>query len=435
MIYLTYYKNQLQLKIHINYRLIGITSIILFLTLHSTTDADESKVHFLDPIHQYDEIEPNDPFSKIKKKLEKSEMNSFSKSPNKYLAFLLKELSISIHSQLLVFSTTSLQLSKISPQNPRAIYFSDDVYVGYVPGGQIEVIGIDPQLGAIPYIFNIPTNKDSEHPLIHRSSRCMNCHASQDIGGIPGLLISSVVPGPGGGTIDRFRKDLTGHEIQFNDRFGGWHITGHNPFTQSWANHSGVMENGQIKRIKNPPGAKFKWDKYITNSSNLIAHLLLEHQVGFTNRCIEINYKFRELTNKQNLTSKNISLSNFLEKNSDELLSYLLFKNEAKLPPDTKFGNPTFISDFETKQTALGVSNGLRKLNLKNRLLENRCSYMICSNSFLGLPEQFKNLLLRKLKIILESKNEINLFSYLSNPEKENILRILSRSFYGFSNI
>ena len=48
----------------------------------------------------------------------------------------------------------------------------------------------------------------------------MNCHASQDIGGIPGLLISSVVPGPGGGTIDRFRKDLTGHEIQFNDRLG-----------------------------------------------------------------------------------------------------------------------------------------------------------------------------------------------------------------------
>ena len=84
------------------------------------------------------------------------------------------------------------------------------------------------------------------------------------------------------------------------------------------------MENGQIKRIENPPGTKFKWDKYITNSSNLIAHLLLEHQVGFTNRCIEINYKFRELTHNQNLTSKNISLSNFLEKKSDTLLSYIL---------------------------------------------------------------------------------------------------------------
>ena len=423
------------MKTRINHRLIGILSIFLFLLLHHTTHAEESKVNFLDPIHQYDEIEPNDPFSKIRTKLESSKINSESESPNEYLASLLEELSISIHSQLLVYSTTSLQLSKISPQNPRAIYFSDDIYLGYVPGGQIEVIGIDPTLGAIPYIFNIPTDTDVEHPLIHRSSRCMNCHASQDIGGIPGLLISSVVPGPGGGTIDRFRKDLTGHNIQFNDRFGGWHITGHNPFTKSWANHSGIMENGQIKRIENPPGTKFRWDKYITNSSNLIAHLLLEHQVGFTNRCIEINYKFRELTHNQNLTSENIPLSNFLEKKSDTLLSYILFKNEAKLPPDTKFGNPTFISDFERKHDAPAFSNGLRKLNLKTRLLENRCSYMIFSNSFLGLPGQFKKVLLRKLKFILEKKEGTNLFSYLSNSERKNILHILSQSIYGFSNI
>ena len=125
-------------------------------------------MNFLDPIHQYDEIEPNDPFSKIRTKLESSKINSESESPNEYLASLLEELSISIHSQLLVYSTTSLQLSKISPQNPRAIYFSDDIYLGYVPGGQIEVIGIDPTLGAIPYIFNIPTDTDVEHlSLIH----------------------------------------------------------------------------------------------------------------------------------------------------------------------------------------------------------------------------------------------------------------------------
>ena len=36
------------------------------------------------------------------------------------------------------------------PQNPRAIYFSDDIYLGYVPGGQIEVIGIDPKLRSNP---------------------------------------------------------------------------------------------------------------------------------------------------------------------------------------------------------------------------------------------------------------------------------------------
>jgi len=36
-----------------------------------------------------------------------------------------------------VFSQTSFQLRKISPQRPRAIYFNDDVYVGWVRGGGV----------------------------------------------------------------------------------------------------------------------------------------------------------------------------------------------------------------------------------------------------------------------------------------------------------
>ena len=31
---------------------------------------------------------------------------------------------------MLVFSTTSLQLSLISPSNPRALYFGEDMYLG-----------------------------------------------------------------------------------------------------------------------------------------------------------------------------------------------------------------------------------------------------------------------------------------------------------------
>jgi hypothetical protein len=53
------------------------------------------------------------------------------------LPSLLKQLKIPIESQVLVFSKTSLQIHKISPTNPRAIYFNDSVYVGYVPGSSI----------------------------------------------------------------------------------------------------------------------------------------------------------------------------------------------------------------------------------------------------------------------------------------------------------
>ena len=62
-----------------------------------------------------------------------------------YLESLLRELKIPVSSQTLVFSKTSFQRDRISPQRPRAIYFNDDTYVGYVPGGDvIEIASTEP---------------------------------------------------------------------------------------------------------------------------------------------------------------------------------------------------------------------------------------------------------------------------------------------------
>src|SRR6187399_2248322 len=48
-----------------------------------------------------------------------------------YLRSVLKELGVSPESQMLVFSKTSLQRQYIAPRTPRAVYFADDVYVGF----------------------------------------------------------------------------------------------------------------------------------------------------------------------------------------------------------------------------------------------------------------------------------------------------------------
>ena len=113
-------------------------------------------VSFRADVHQYLEKEPRDPFTLLKAELESGNLFYEHEDPHSYLESLLQRLKISKYSQQLVFSTTSLQLSRISPRTPRAIYFNEDLYLGYVAGGQIEVIGIDPEIGAIPYIFHPP---------------------------------------------------------------------------------------------------------------------------------------------------------------------------------------------------------------------------------------------------------------------------------------
>ena len=66
-----------------------------------------------------------------------------------YLTSLLAALEIDPSSQMLVYSQTSLQSRLIGPKTPRAIYFNDDVYVGYVQGAPIEIASLDPSLGPV----------------------------------------------------------------------------------------------------------------------------------------------------------------------------------------------------------------------------------------------------------------------------------------------
>src|SRR2546423_8456791 len=75
----------------------------------------------------------DDPVARLAKQLQSGTVKLESRTDaSGYLASLLAYLDIKIDSQALVFSKTSFQAPTISPSNPRAIYFTDDVAVGYV---------------------------------------------------------------------------------------------------------------------------------------------------------------------------------------------------------------------------------------------------------------------------------------------------------------
>ena len=85
-----------------------------------------------------------------------------------YLAALLKHLDIPASSQVLVFSKTSLQRRRISPKTPRAIYFNDEVTVGFCRGGEVlEIAAADPTLGTAFYTLDQDPTKG---PVFHRQT-------------------------------------------------------------------------------------------------------------------------------------------------------------------------------------------------------------------------------------------------------------------------
>ncbi|MGC4048018.1 MAG: hypothetical protein QM758_29845 [Armatimonas sp.] len=86
---------------------------------------------YLDP-----KISATGPVEKLKEKLDKGELKLSYESGQGYLRSVLRALGISSATQTLVFSKTSLQSHAITPRTPRALYFSDECYVGWVNGGE-----------------------------------------------------------------------------------------------------------------------------------------------------------------------------------------------------------------------------------------------------------------------------------------------------------
>jgi hypothetical protein len=81
---------------------------------------------FDQPPISYSSAVAHDPVERLKKRLAGGEIKLEYSPKRGYLESILKLLDIPASSQTLVFSKTSFQHQRISPDNPRAIYFNDD---------------------------------------------------------------------------------------------------------------------------------------------------------------------------------------------------------------------------------------------------------------------------------------------------------------------
>lgn len=385
-------------------------------------DADFSFSDIKAPEHDYWERPLNDPFTRIKEKLERGELELDYSSEKRFLTSLLKALNISESSQMLVYSTTSLQLSRISPKTPRALYFNEDIYLGYVQGGRIEIVSIDPELGGIFYIFDIP--RGGAKPVVERSRRCMNCHSGEDTHDVPGVVIKSVIPGPKGGSLDSFRRGQSGHEIPLSERFGGWHVTGADTLAPHWGNLTGNFTPDGIVTTPLPPGKEFDWSVFPVDTSDILAHLLHEHQAGFVNRVVQAHYRIRTALKRgrgQFLAEDKVVMT----EQADLLTRYLLFADEADLPEGGIAADSRFKEDFLADRKTDREGDSLRDLDLQKSLFRNRCSYMIYTPVFQELPEGFKKLIYARLGKALAPVGGDPAFSYLLPDEKLRIRAIL----------
>ena len=226
-----------------------------------------------------------------------------------YLRSVLQNLKIPESSQTLVFAKSSFQLDHISPQSPRALYFNDDVYVGFVPTGPvIEITAEDPKLGPVFYTIS---REQTARPKIEPQSQtrnCIVCHdSSSNDNPIPRLLMLSVLPNPAGNAL-RAQSLLTNDQSPMIERWGGFYVTG----THGAQRHLGNMVvrapaseidsiQSYIPRLNLEPGAnvtdlstRFDTKQYPNPNSDIVALMLLAHQTHIHNLITLASYEVAE---------------------------------------------------------------------------------------------------------------------------------------------
>ena len=152
-----------------------------------------------------------------------------------------------------------------------------------------------------------------------------------------------------------------------------------------WENTLVSIDEGRVNKIKIPNVWSFGDTRYPVNESDQIAHLVLEHQVGFTNICTSIIYKYRELIiSGSNQTTE---FDAFINDSAQKVFNYLTFLEEPEIPSHFQKINTNFRKEFEKAGFISNEGLSLREMDLKQKLFKRNCSYMIFSNSFGGLPK------------------------------------------------
>jgi hypothetical protein len=358
-----------------------------------------------------------------------------------YLRSLLVELQVPQSSQTLVFSKTSLQRQRIAPTTPRALYFSDDTYIGFCQEGDVlEIAAADKDLGAMFYTLD---QTNHEKPRITRQAdNCLICHGSSSTKGVPGFVVRSVYSDAGGFPILASGTYRTDHTSPLSQRWGGWYVSG----THGNQKHLGnlvVRDKREPEQVDNAAGQNvtdlaqhFDISAYLTPHSDIVALMVLEHQADAHNFITQSNFGTRQALHYEQTLNRELgkpanehwdSTTSRIKSVCEPLIEYLLFCDETPLTHKIE-GTSSFAAEFQQQGPRDKKGRSLRDLDLTRRMFKYPCSYLVYSPSFSALPKEAKDYVFRRLHQILTGQDQGDKFKHLSSDDRKAIREILTET-------
>jgi len=420
-----------------------VTTILLILLGAAWAAPARAGDEFEQPPISYSTATPNNAISKLQHALENESANLTYDARFGWLPSLLDALDVSTDTQLLVFSKTSLQQHRIAPKTPRALYFNDEVYVGYCHAGQvIELSAVDPQLGTV--FYTLDQEQVAAPKLVRQTEQCLQCHGTAQTSNLPGHIVRSLFVDRVGFPLLAEGSHRVEHRTPIENRWGGWFVTGTpgamshrgNVFVSDpkaprpWSEASRTLTNG--RDLLSP-------DNYPTPHSDLVALMVFEHQTFVQNALTQANFETRRAVYYETEFNRALgepesnrldSTTRRIEAAGEKLVQALCLADEA--PLEGPFvGTSGFAERFATLGPHDKQGRSLREFDLRTRLFKYPLSYLIYSRSFDELPPRMKEFVAQRLREVLEGEGGAK-YAHLSAADRQAILEILADTKPGF---
>lgn len=397
----------------------------------------------------YGQTEANDPVAQLSRAIDEGRETLEYSPEHGWLPSLLEKLNISPDTQTLVFSKTSLQLHKISPRTPRALYFNDDVYVGWCQRGDlVEIAATDPLQGAVFYTVD----QDPAQPvkIVRDRGQCLTCHATNRTQGVPGYLVRSVYSDNNGRPRSGTRTYVTDHTTDMDERFGGWYVTGEHGSMRHMGNVF-ATDRSEPENIDREAGCNrqqleelFDTTPYMRPTSDMVAIMTLEHQTQMHNLIARASFETRiagyydrgineALDRPEDTVSP--STQRRIVAAGEALVRYMLFADEFKLECPIE-GHSKFAEAFQDSSNPqwIGDSQGrsLRQLDLSQYMFKYPCSYLVYTEAFDALPAPMMKFVRHRVTEVLTASRTPEGYERLSDADRAAVREILAETKPGF---
>ena len=385
-----------------------------------------------------------DSISELQKRMDRGEVRIETDPSFGYLTSTLRALDIDVSSQVLVSSKTSLQVSLISPDTPRAIYFNDDTYVGWVQGSAaLEISTVDPRLGAVFYTLDQRSEGTprADTPKFTREfAVCLQCHDPA----APGHVMTSIIPDGTGLPLYYAGFFTTTDRSPMEERWAGWYVTG----VHGQERHLGNLIVADPPAFK--PGIRRDWitldrskganvtdlsafldtSKYLTGHSDIVALMVLGHQTSVQNQMTRLNYAARKAIHDAN----GADVLDAYKGEAERLIKDMLLVGEHQLASPIA-GSSGFAGDFQRRGPRDSRGRSLRTLDLTQRLFRYPLSYLVYSKAFAALPTPAKGYVCRRLVDILSGRDRSRDFEHIASKDRQAILEILKETHPDFTGL